>query len=205
MGAVDAIIGGIFGLGGSQLSSAQQFSRQKHFAQNRYQYAVGDLKKAGLNPMLAVGQSQPLSQASTHDSGKAGAAGVAAGTQVGMARAQTDLLRAQTAKTEAETPKVQTEAKVFNKINDLIDQYGPKVEAYLRRELPKLGGSIHEAGSALGSMKIPSADDLVDAITKKVQRQFGKPPKKIPTTTRKQRNKATHQTPGGPASRYTRP
>lgn len=55
--AAPGVIGGLvdtgaqFGLG--QVSSAQQYKRTKDLYQNRYQWMMKDMRKAGLNPILA--------------------------------------------------------------------------------------------------------------------------------------------------------
>ena len=57
-----AVVGGVLGLGGSLWSSnanaeaaAAQIAFQREAMQHRYQWTMADLKKAGLNPMLAIG------------------------------------------------------------------------------------------------------------------------------------------------------
>jgi len=58
-----AIIGGGLGLGGTMLQNAagaaaadKQMNFQEHSAKHQYQWAMDDMKKAGLNPMLAYKQ-----------------------------------------------------------------------------------------------------------------------------------------------------
>lgn len=53
------IIGGLIGAGASVFSAERQMAFQKEMAKNRYQYMVGDLEKAGLNRMLAIGGASP--------------------------------------------------------------------------------------------------------------------------------------------------
>lgn len=53
-----ALIGGLLGagsVGGSALAMAQQYHYAKKMYQHRYQWAVKDLRKANLNPILAAG------------------------------------------------------------------------------------------------------------------------------------------------------
>ena len=58
----DAIFAGLAGLGGSLWSSSEsakavaaQIAFQREAMQNRYQWTMQDLRKSGLNPMLAIG------------------------------------------------------------------------------------------------------------------------------------------------------
>lgn len=62
---VGGIGGGILNLGGKFLedqlvndpNSADAYSRQKDFYRNRYQWMMQDMRKAGLNPILAAGSA----------------------------------------------------------------------------------------------------------------------------------------------------
>ena len=62
MGALD-FLGGIFGAGASIYSAERQIKFQREVLKNRYQYLVGDLEKAGLNKMLAIGGASPPASA----------------------------------------------------------------------------------------------------------------------------------------------
>lgn len=50
-------IGGAFNLGSSAVSAYFSWKHQKEVMQNRHQWEVGDLRKAGLNPILSAGGS----------------------------------------------------------------------------------------------------------------------------------------------------
>lgn len=57
--AIGGLAGGLLGGGGNVLAAERQIRFQREMAKNRYQYLVGDLEKAGLNRMLAIGGASP--------------------------------------------------------------------------------------------------------------------------------------------------
>lgn len=50
-------IAGASGIGGTMLSSARSYKYTKKIMQNRHQWETGDLRAAGLNPILSAGGS----------------------------------------------------------------------------------------------------------------------------------------------------
>lgn len=101
LGLGGSLLGGIMGREGAQdamdfssAQSAEQMAFQERMYKNRYQYQVEDLKKAGLNPMMAYMQAPaapPQGSQAHHieNKGLASAQGAMLGTQVRYMDAQT--------------------------------------------------------------------------------------------------------------------
>lgn len=73
MSILGALVGGGLSLLGSrrqnraaEAAAAQQMAFQREVMQNRYQWQVADLKKAGLNPVLATGLSAGMASGSSY-------------------------------------------------------------------------------------------------------------------------------------------
>lgn len=121
----------------------QAWSRQKAVYTRRYQWMMNDMKKAGLNPILAY-QQGPAGGAAVPQSSSPHVQGsnyVASAKEAALMGAQLRNIDAQTAKTQAETDAVaatnqQREfyGKLWEKANRvldvLIDKYGPVIEKY---------------------------------------------------------------------------
>jgi len=134
----------------------QAWSRQKAVMTRRYQWMMTDMKKAGLNPILAYQQgpsggaavpqsSQPAVKTSDY---------VASGREAALLGAQLRNIEAQTAKTVAETEGIgstneQREfyGKLYEKANQILDglieRFGPTVKKY--------------GGAAVDALEAPSS------------------------------------------------
>lgn len=100
--AIGAVGGALIGAAGSYFSSKSSADYAERSYKHRYRWMVNDLQKAGLNPMLAVGQSPGSPpQPSYQNVGEGAVKGMAAGVSAKMALAQIEQIKAQTAQAES--------------------------------------------------------------------------------------------------------
>lgn len=92
------VAGGIVGAAGSWFSGKSAADAAEENYKHRYQWQVKDLKKAGLNPMLAVSQGAPnVPQPQFPDIGEGALKGAAVGVQAQLAKKQAANIEADTA------------------------------------------------------------------------------------------------------------
>jgi len=156
------------GIISSAINSAQQagaVARQERFQErtfkNRYQWQMQDMRKAGLNPILAFGQSPPPGP-----SGAMAAKGVDVSdtpvTDAKRAREQLRLLEAQTDKTRAEADITQAEVPFKNLEEDLKREVADEIRG-LATEAQDAWGSAK--GAWKGVMKWFGGDDRMKEET----------------------------------------
>lgn len=172
-GVLGSVVGGVFGLAGQEeaneanegINSAQMAFNQAEARENRvfnqyeadqsrrwqeamastsFQRAVGDLKAAGLNPMLAYqqgGAKVPSGATGTGSAGNAGSQiamqnsnqaainGAMAAAQVENVKSQTDVNKAQKEKIEAEVPQTMANTGNIKQQTEVLKETIPKIKA----------------------------------------------------------------------------
>lgn len=97
LGPWGAIGGAVLGAAGSWFSGKSSADAAESQYKHRYQWQVKDLKKAGLNPMLAVSQGAPnVPQPQFPDIGEGALKGAAVGVQAQLAKKQAANIEADT-------------------------------------------------------------------------------------------------------------
>lgn len=107
IGGASSLIGGAMQNSSAQAASREQMAFQKESAQNQYQWAMGDMKASGLNPILAYkqGGAGTLSGSSytPQNIGAAAATGATAGAGVASSAIQATRNQAELANIAADT------------------------------------------------------------------------------------------------------
>lgn len=108
----------------SQTATAKQYERQKELYQNRYKWTMEDMKRAGLNPILAassgfnVGSNPTVSAAQSFMAPSPIGQGASSAKMV----AETEKMKEETKETSAKIKKVQAETGlIIKKVKETIE------------------------------------------------------------------------------------
>lgn len=133
------VVGGVLGLAGgerqndasaSSARQAQGFTKEQ--MQNKHQWQVKDLRKAGLNPILSAGSPPSIGASAqanvpSNSLGEAGSKAVSTSLAVQKQRAEIDLLRSQAAKAASEKKGIDHVNSVKSNAGDIADFISPYI------------------------------------------------------------------------------
>lgn len=95
LGAGVSIGGGIAGAIASAKQAAKQRDFQKHVLKNRYQWQMRDMRKAGLNPILASGASPPMASGAAATIPNVAQGAVSSAREAATMRTQLEIMKRQ--------------------------------------------------------------------------------------------------------------
>ena len=133
IGAGGSILGALIGGSFGQAADSKAFGRQKWMMSNSHQLEVGDLKAAGLNPMLSgMGGSGASASSVSNTAGQTASAGASAGASAARLATQ-----------EVDTLKAQADSARASAANSLAgaDKAKAETDYTTRRTEVELGGS----------------------------------------------------------------
>ena len=124
IGAAGSLLGGAASSAGAKSANAAQIEASKEFAQNKHQWAVKDLKAAGLNPILSsttpsAGGSAPTLRNEAEGIGKGLSEASAKAMDMRIKTKQEDNLDAQNALTVAQTKSAEEDVRTKKMENDI--------------------------------------------------------------------------------------
>jgi len=140
------LLGGIFQNNSNVASAREQMAFQRESMQNRYQWAYADMKKAGINPILASGINPSVGQGAMahHENiGEAATRGAQSGSQTALAAKQLELMERKT-NSEIDLNSAQA-SKLRNDALSTIKQMAPGGQIDTGVELSKSSANTNYA------------------------------------------------------------
>lgn len=180
--AIGGLLGGVAQGGISAASAAQQQAAQREAYKNRYQWTLEDMRKAGLNPVLAAqhgaGNVGPMAQMDS--SGIASA--VQAASQMAVQRSQADL---NSATAREATASAEIAEKTRDAMNRNPNLYETRAETQAGINPSSPVGAVRGLAERSGIMSPASS---AQAVTEGIYNRFIKKPWKTPNNWRKDVN-----------------
>lgn len=188
-GPIGAVAGGIIGAAGSYFSGKQSADAAEYNYKHRYQWQMKDLEKAGLNPMLVIGQSPPnVPQPNFPNIGEGAAHGAQAATGAYAARTAAKVAEAQIGNLQASSVASTAAARKANAEASLIETGGSAKQAAETVELGVRAGQgaqqIAKIAEEINALQTTNAQlERMLALERDVKRQTaaslaaGVPPK----------------------------
>jgi len=133
----------------SAWSAKKAYERSATSYKNRYQWMMDDLRKAGLNPMLAVGGAQMGSGVSAPMASASGLPNVAlTAAQVELVRAQADKTRQEAAILGPKVPTAEVLEKWIRKVLGAVEPIATSAVETAEKEIKLSPRSLGPAGSS---------------------------------------------------------
>lgn len=160
--AAGALMGAVAGGIGAKKAAKLQYKYQKKLYRHRYRWAMDDMRKAGLNPILAAGSSQPV----PGGVGQADLAGVGGELGRGLANSASKYFELKQA--QANIAATEQGRRTANAQEDYLDaEYQRSVS---QRGLNETQKKINEAEAG----RVSSSAKNLDANTKLIEEGSGK-------------------------------
>lgn len=143
IGAAGSLIGGERANNASARSVEKQMKFQEEMSNTSYERRMEDLRRAGLNPMLAISQGGASTPSgASYVSQNTGAAAVEGGTKAFNAVTSAQVAKANIANTQASTENLRQEGRVKKIDADIKEYYAPWAAHVAETQIAQLDANL---------------------------------------------------------------